>query len=156
MQDMGGLSSTSPGHLTNDEWDEIGQNDLKNPDGTYPNNATQLQAARDAKAKADADAAAKKAKPAAKAKGKSSSNDGGPKLLQGYATVMHGKDAKKIGYANTAAVHAAGGSMNQGSNTAFVGPEAFPISRVGDGTTDDKVAVSGADDFLVGGGTQTG
>jgi hypothetical protein len=41
--------------------------------------------------------------------------------------------------------------MAEGSSTVFLGPEHYPLSRVGDGTSDGMVAVSGADDFFVGG-----
>jgi hypothetical protein len=141
MQPMGRLSNPLNGdHLSNDEWDEIGSNNYRNPDGTIPNTKAQLDAARTKAGKA----------PPAPPK---TADAGGPKLLQGFPTVMHGADARNIGYANNDSVHAAGGYMKEGSNTVLVGPQNLPVSRVGDGTSDGLVAVSGADDLFVGGGT---
>jgi hypothetical protein len=160
MQAVGRLHNWKDGgdYFTNDEWDEIGSNGYKNADGTIPNTRKELDAAREnAKAKKDDAPPKDDAKPKKGGSSKKGADGGGgPKLLQGHPTALHGADARPIGYANTASVHAQGGSMLEGSSTAFVGPEAYPISRVGDGTTDDMVAVTGAEDFFVGGGTQTG
>jgi hypothetical protein len=140
MQVVGRLSNPLSGdYLTNEEWDEIGSNNYRNPDGTYPNTRKQLEAAREA---------AGKNKPPPKT---ASNAGGGPLLLVGHPTVMHGADFRNVGYANAVSEHAAGGWMAYGSNTVFVGPERFPVSRVGDETSDGQAAVTGAEDFFIGG-----
>jgi len=140
MQSVGNLSNPSGGdYFTNDEWDEIGSNNYRNPDGTIPNSREELEAARKK---------AGKNKPPPKT---ASNAGGGPLLLVGYPTVMHGADFRNVGYANTVSEHAAGGWMAYGSNTVFVGPERFPVSRVGDETSDGQAAETGAEDFFIGG-----
>ncbi|HVY45289.1 MAG TPA: hypothetical protein VHB21_05390 [Minicystis sp.] len=136
-----GTLGPHPGYLTNDEWDEIGKNGYTNPDGTIPNNPDQLAAARKARGV--------KAPPA------TSSSGGGPLLLYGYWSLMHGADTRCVGFANAESVHAAGGFMMYGSNTTFVSPSFFPVSRVGDGTSDGKAAVTGAGDCFIGGSPAT-
>jgi hypothetical protein len=135
-----GALGPNPAYLTNDQWDFIGENNLRNDDknGTIPNNP------------ADFEAACKRrgltfppAKPTASA-------GGGPELLYGDLTVFHGPDERAIGYAAATSMHQGGGYMIEGSTTVFVGPQLLPVSRVGDATSDGMFAVSGADDFLVG------
>jgi hypothetical protein len=137
MSYAGDLGS-NPGHLSNDEWDEIGKGGYTNPDGTVPNNSDQLAEAR-------------KARGIAAPPKSSSSGGGGPLLLYGYWNLFHGSDAKCVGFANPQALHAAGGWMDCGSNNTFVGCGYNPLSRVGDGTSDSKEAVTGGADCLVGG-----
>lgn len=76
----------------------------------------------------------------------------GPKtgmiLIEGYPNVFHGRDLKKVGYADVACVHTGGGHVAEGSATVFVGK--YPLSRVGDATSDGLAVVSGADEVLVG------
>ncbi len=76
---------------------------------------------------------------------------GGMKLLQGYWNVMHGTDQKAVGYADPASVHQGGGYVKEGSDTAHVGDQLAPLSRVGDGTSDNMNLTTGALDFYVGG-----
>ena len=76
---------------------------------------------------------------------------GGPLLLNGWWNVMHGADTRCVGYANPLSLHEAGGYMLFGSNSCFVGDGLFPVSRIGDGTSDGKNAVTGASDCCIGG-----
>jgi hypothetical protein len=104
-----GALGPNPAYLTNDQWDFIGENNLRNDDknGTIPNNPAD-------------EAACKRrgltfppAKPTASA-------GGGPELLYGDLTVFHGPDERAIGYAAATSMHQAGGYMIEGSTTVFV------------------------------------
>lgn len=140
MKTDAGALGPHPGYLSNDQWDFIGENNLRNENNTFPNNQKDFD---DAVKKRGLTFPPTKPKPTASA-------GGGTELLYGYGTVLHGTDNRTIGYADAASTHEAGGHMAQGSSTVFVGPEQYPVSRVGDATSDGMFAVTGAEDFLVG------
>ena len=100
-----------------------------------------------------------KPKPKASASKKSSkksdskSSGGGPKLKKGFKTVAVGPQFRRVGYASADCLHEAGGYVNEGSATVYVGT--FPMSRVGDGTSDGYGIVTGAEAVFVGGATKS-
>lgn len=76
---------------------------------------------------------------------------GGMLLLYGYWSVAHGQDQRAVGYADTLTTHQGGGFVKEGSDRTFVGDGLFPLSRVGDATSDNFTIATGALDFYVGG-----
>jgi len=82
---------------------------------------------------------------------KADASGGGPKLVKGFDTVFAGEKLRKVGYANAACIHEAGGYVCEGSDSVWVGK--YPLARLFDGTSDGKEVKTGNDTILVGGGT---
>lgn len=90
-------------------------------------------------------------KPATKkpAKKTSKKTAGGPTLERGFMTVAIGPELRRAGYADAACTHTGGGSVREGAHGVYVGR--FPLSRVGDATTDGLAIVTGCESVVIGG-----
>ena len=80
-----------------------------------------------------------------------SASPGGPKFVAGQATIGVGADRRRPAYASPNCKHDAGGHAAEGSDPVRVGRFRWPWSRVGDGTSDGKKAMTGVDSVVVGG-----
>ena len=137
----GSRGSGALGYLDAKQTQEAGQMiaDGKVKSITGPDDLTRAKKASEPEA---GDAAKPAAAPAPKDK------KTGMLLLEGFPNVFHGRDMRMVGYADAACVHSGGGHVAAGSATVFVGK--YPLSRVGDATSDGLAVVSGADEVLVG------
>jgi hypothetical protein len=98
-----------------------------------------------------------KGKAASKGKGSGKSKktaDAGLLLLKGSPEMVGiGPEMRRVGYAYTDCIHQGGGYVVEGT-TVYVGK--FPMSRVGDATSDGLGIVTGSPDVFIGGPTMTG
>jgi hypothetical protein len=70
-------------------------------------------------------------------------------LMRGFATVLTGKDQRRVAYADAECLHSGGGFVKEGSATVYVGKH--PLGRVDDGTSDGYAIKTGSETVFVGG-----